>query len=116
MAATSLIMSNEVRMVTPELAELIGVRQLSWNIRDHFGHECALTRLNVARGQAFTPDNLKSLNIDRGAVDLAWTTMGDVLSRPVANAAIRAAYAGTPRPSAPLRHRLATLYAPSHPA
>src|SRR5258708_28127883 len=79
MAATSLIMSNEVRMVTPELAELIGVRQLSWNIRDHFGHECALTRLNVARGQAFTPDNLKSLNIDRGAVDLAWTTMGDVL-------------------------------------
>ncbi|HEX9465242.1 MAG TPA: hypothetical protein VGB82_21775 [Alphaproteobacteria bacterium] len=115
MAATSLIMSNEVRMVTPELAELIGVRQLSWNIRDHFGHECALTRLNVARGQAFTPDNLKSLNIDRGAVDLAWTTMGDVLSRPGANAAIRAAYDGTRRASVALRERLDRLYAAVEP-
>ena len=111
MAATSLVMSNEVRMTTPQLAELIDVRQLSWNVRDHFGHECALTRFNVGRGQAFTAANSKSLNLDRGAVNLAWQTMGDLLSRPGAPAAVRQAYESAHQANLQLAQQLDGFYA-----
>ncbi len=62
MSASSLMMSNEARMITPTVAELISIRQLSWNVRDYSGNECGSTRVNVARGQAFTPDQTKALN------------------------------------------------------
>ncbi|MBV8535880.1 MAG: HAMP domain-containing protein, partial [Alphaproteobacteria bacterium] len=111
MAATSLMMSNEVRMTTPALAELINVRQLSWNVRDRFGHECATTRFNVGQGKPFTPDGLKTLYLDRGAVALAWQTMGDILSRPGSPVAVRQAYESAHQTNEALRQRLDDLYA-----
>jgi methyl-accepting chemotaxis protein len=110
MSASSLMMSNEARMITPAVAELISLRQLSWNVRDYSGNECGATRTNVARNQAFTPDQARALNNNRGAVNLSWQLMGETLSRPGADAGLRRAYEDTKKASMALREKLDAIY------
>ena len=111
MSTSSLMMSNEARMITPAVAELISIRQLSWNVRDYSGNECGSTRVNVARGQPFTPEQAKALNSNRGAVNLSWQLMGETLSRPGADAGLRRAYEETKRAAMSLREKLDGIYA-----
>ncbi len=92
MSVTSLMMANEARMSSPQIAELIGVRQLSWHIRDYTGRECSQTRSNVPTGKTFTADGIRLLNSNRGATDLAWMNLGETLARPGALPAMREAY------------------------
>jgi methyl-accepting chemotaxis protein len=91
MTATSLFTANEVRMATPALAEFIGIRQLSWDIRDFIGRECSLTRGNIATGKAFTPEQEKLINSQRGSANLAWQLLGETLSRQGAAPSLRQA-------------------------
>lgn len=92
MSATSLMMANEARMTSPLASEMVGVRQLSWHIRDYTGRECSQTRSNVPTGKAFTADQLKLLHSNRAAADMSWFTLGELLARPGVAPALRNAY------------------------
>jgi methyl-accepting chemotaxis protein len=110
MAATSLIIANEVRMTTPALAEFIAVRQFSWNVRDNLGRECSLSRNNVSKGKPFTPDETKIVSNSRGSADLAWQQMSEILSRPGASARLRQAYDAAHGAAQALRQRMDGYY------
>lgn len=111
MSATSLFTANEVRMATPALAEFIQIRQLSWDVRDYFGRECALARLNVASGKPFTLDQAKTISINRGSGDLAWQIMGEFLARRDAPAVLRQGRETAYRGAKALREQLDGIYA-----
>ncbi len=111
MGETSLMMANEARMSSPQIAELTAVRQLSWNIRDYTGRECSQTRSNVPAGRAFNADGIRLLSGNRGAADLAWLTLGETLARPGAIPALREAYAGAQRAAKTARAEADALYA-----
>lgn len=111
MTTTSLYTANEVRMATPALAEFIEIRQLSWNVRDFFGRECSIARHNVADGKAFTPDEIKTIASNRGAGDLAWQILGEVLSRSSAAASLKQGLGAARSSAKTLRDQLDATYA-----
>jgi hypothetical protein len=45
--ATSAVVSNEVRILDPLIAELVQVRRFAWQIRDRYGIQCSIQRQNI---------------------------------------------------------------------
>ncbi len=110
MSASSLMMSNEARMITPAVAELISIRQLSWNVRDYSGNECGATRTNVARNQNFTPEQAKTLNNNLRGRQSFLAADGRNTVAPGADAGLRRANEETKKASTALRRLSDAIY------
>jgi methyl-accepting chemotaxis protein len=87
----SLAIANEARLTDPIIAELVAVRQAAWTMRYASGNECPLIRPLIANTRVLPPETRKQITLLRGTVDTAWRSIGDILSRPGAPAAVVAA-------------------------
>jgi methyl-accepting chemotaxis protein len=91
----SLYMDNSARMTDPAIAELIGVRQLAWTIRDYSGRECGTARPFVARSQPFAPQARDAVNDMRSRTDATLQELAGYVARPGIAPELSAAYATT---------------------
>jgi methyl-accepting chemotaxis protein len=87
----SLTIANEARLTDPVIAELVAVRQAAWTMRYAAGNECPVIRPYIANTQPFPSEARKQVATLRATVDTGWRSIGDILSRPGAPAALVAA-------------------------
>ena len=91
MSRLSLAIANEARLTDPIIAELVALRQAAWTMRYASGNECPLIRPFIANTRPLPPETRKQIAMLRATVDTAWRSIGDILSRPGAPAAVVAA-------------------------
>ncbi|WP_146617615.1 methyl-accepting chemotaxis protein [Rhodoplanes serenus] len=90
--SASTAVSNQVRMNSPQIAELVQVRRSAWLVRDRYGLQCSLVRANVENGQPMTDAQWVELGLLRGGVTAGLAGLEEVLARPAAPAAPTEAY------------------------
>jgi methyl-accepting chemotaxis protein len=87
------VVDNEARMSDPEIAELVGIRQLGWTARDFSGRECATGRVAVDKSAQLNPQQRDVIAGLRGQSTAGWDLLASLLTRPGAPAAIAEAAA-----------------------
>ena len=85
------VVDNEARMSDPQIAELVGIRQLGWTARDFSGRECATGRVAVDKSAQLTPQQRDVIAGLRGQATAGWDLLASLLTRPGAPIAIVAA-------------------------
>ncbi|MBE9604765.1 HAMP domain-containing protein [Acetobacteraceae bacterium H6797] len=93
LATLSEAISSEVRMTDGTLAELIAIRQASWDARSAYGQQCAPLRAVIAGGKAMNAEGLAEIERLRSRYGLAFEQLGTLLRRPGAPEALRSAVA-----------------------
>ena len=78
----SLAVGNNVRLLDPFVGEMIQVRRAAWMVRDRFGSQCSLLRPYVANNEPLTAEAFASWNQRKGAYQLMWQEIDDVMARP----------------------------------
>jgi methyl-accepting chemotaxis protein len=83
----SLNVAAEARIADPYVAELIGVRQIAWSLREAAGAECSSLRATVAANETFSSMNAATVGRLRGAGEAGFSHLKGLMVRP-----------GVPRP------------------
>jgi methyl-accepting chemotaxis protein len=79
--ATSAVVSNEVRILDPLIAELVQVRRFAWQIRDRYGIQCSIQRQNINTSKPLDDAQRATLTRNRGVVLAGWEGLEDMISR-----------------------------------
>ncbi|MDB5501107.1 MAG: chemotaxis protein [Tardiphaga sp.] len=78
----SLNVAAEARIADPYVAELVGVRQTAWSLREAAGAECSTLRPAVAANEGLSSTHLAAMGRMRGAGEAGWSSLKGVLVRP----------------------------------
>lgn len=62
----------------PVVAEMVQIRRTAWTIRDRYGLQCSLLRVNVDRGQLLSPRQAETWAGYRAVYQSAWRALDDV--------------------------------------
>ncbi len=79
--ATSAVVSNEVRILDPLIAELVQVRRFAWQIRDRYGIQCSIQRQNINQSKPLDETQRTTLTRNRGIVLAGWEGLDDLVTR-----------------------------------
>jgi methyl-accepting chemotaxis protein len=79
--ATSAVVSNEVRILDPLIAELVQVRRFAWQIRDRYGIQCSIQRQNINQSKPLDDTQRATLTRNRGIVIAGWEGLEDLVTR-----------------------------------
>ncbi|WP_341910094.1 methyl-accepting chemotaxis protein [Ferrovibrio terrae] len=79
--ATSAVVSNEIRILDPLIAELVQVRRFAWQIRDRYGIQCSIQRQNINQSKPLDDTQRATLTRNRGIVLAGWDGLEDQISR-----------------------------------
>ena len=88
--AASVAVSNGVRIGDAQIAELVQVRRVAWTIRDRYGLQCSVLRLNVETNTPLSMPVRDRWVGDRAVYLAAWQTLNELLSRPGTSKALLA--------------------------
>jgi methyl-accepting chemotaxis protein len=78
----SLSVAAEARIADPYVAELVGVRQIAWSIREAAGTECSAMRSTIAANESPSSKNVATIGRVRGAGESGWSYLKGVMVRP----------------------------------
>jgi len=81
LSQASVAVSNGVRIGDAQIAELVQVRRVAWTIRDRYGLQCSVLRLNVETNAPLTTMVRDRWIGDRAVYEAAWQTLDELLSR-----------------------------------
>jgi methyl-accepting chemotaxis protein len=87
----SVVLASEARAADAQVGELVSLRQLSWTARNHLGRECPIGRGPIAKGTRLPADARGEAHNIRGASNVAFSTMQEVLAGKNIPPAVRAA-------------------------
>ncbi|MEK9968822.1 MAG: methyl-accepting chemotaxis protein [Ferrovibrio sp.] len=79
--ATSAVVSNQIRILDPLIAELVQVRRFAWQIRDRYGIQCSIQRQNINTNKPLDDNQRATLTRNRGVVMAGWEGLDDMISR-----------------------------------
>ena len=79
--ATSAVVSNEIRILDPLIAELVQVRRFAWQIRDRYGIQCSIQRQNINTSKPLDDTQRTTLLRNRGIVAAGWDGLEDLITR-----------------------------------
>ena len=79
--ATSAVVSNEVRILDPLIAELVQVRRFAWQIRDRYGIQCSIQRQNINQSKPLDDTQRATLTRNRGIVIAGWEGLEELVTR-----------------------------------
>jgi methyl-accepting chemotaxis protein len=79
--AASGVVSNEIRILDPNIAELVQVRRFAWLIRDRYGLQCSLQRLNINTSKPLEDKQRQTLERNRGMVLAGWSGLEEIVTR-----------------------------------
>lgn len=82
LSAASVSVSNGVRIGDAQIAELVQVRRVAWTIRDRYGLQCSVLRLNVETNAPLSTLVRDRWISGRAVYSAAWQTLDELLSRP----------------------------------
>jgi methyl-accepting chemotaxis protein len=86
--ATSAVVSNQIRILDPLIAELVQVRRFAWQIRDRYGIQCSIQRQNINTNKPLDDNQRATLTRNRGVVVAGWEGLDDMIARNDAPASI----------------------------
>ncbi|MBB5046578.1 signal transduction histidine kinase/HPt (histidine-containing phosphotransfer) domain-containing protein [Rhodopseudomonas rhenobacensis] len=81
----SIAVGNSARMLDPEIAELVQLRQASYVIRERYGRPCSALRANVQRSLPLDREKLASWREGVGEYTARWRYLESYLNRPGAS-------------------------------
>ncbi|HEY0328019.1 MAG TPA: ATP-binding protein [Rhodopseudomonas sp.] len=81
----SIAVGNNARMLDPEIAELVQLRQSSYVIRERYGRPCSALRANVQRSLPLDRDKLATWREGVGEYTARWRYLESYLNRPGAS-------------------------------
>jgi len=81
LSEASVAVSNGVRIGDAQIAELVQVRRIAWTIRDRYGLQCSVLRLNVETNAPLSTPVRDRWVGDRSVYAAAWQTLDELLSR-----------------------------------
>ncbi|WP_319774032.1 ATP-binding protein [Breoghania sp.] len=97
--ATSVDVGTEINALTPALAELVTIRELSFSIRDRYSRQCSAFRRAIARDEPLTQAQRDLWQLDIGAYQELWrriaVTAAHLPQYPQLSEAVRAGTAAT---------------------
>ncbi|MFN4276077.1 MAG: methyl-accepting chemotaxis protein [Ferrovibrio sp.] len=79
--ATSAVVSNEIRILDPTIAELVQVRRFAWQIRDRYGIQCSIQRPNINQSKPLDDAQRATLTRNRGIVMAGWEGLEELVAR-----------------------------------
>jgi len=89
----STVVSNEIRMADPLIAEFVQVRRLGWQIRDKYGALCSLVRLNVEKSQPLDAKTRTTYDGNRAVIAGGFAGLDELLARTGASPQLTSAVA-----------------------
>jgi signal transduction histidine kinase len=89
LSTASAAVGNAVRMGDPIIAEMVQIRRIAWTIRDRYGLQCSMLRLNVDRSLPLDGAQLDLWHGNRAIYTAAWRTLDEFLLRPGVSSALR---------------------------
>ncbi|MET0967582.1 MAG: HAMP domain-containing methyl-accepting chemotaxis protein [Tardiphaga sp.] len=78
----SMSVASEARIADPYVAELVGVRQMAWSVREATGSECSSLRSTIAANEVLSSKNVATIGRVRGAGEQGWSYLKGVMARP----------------------------------
>ncbi len=88
LSAASAVVSNEVRMTDPAIAEMVQLRRAAWRVRDGYGAQCAMLRSEIPKNQKIDAATLAKWQVGRGNYMGAWSVSDELVARQAMPAAI----------------------------
>ncbi|MCQ4159844.1 methyl-accepting chemotaxis protein [Roseomonas sp. GC11] len=86
----SSVVSTRMRLIDGYFAELVQIRQQSWESRSYFGRQCSMLRAMVATSQPLTVPQQNELAAQRARAVIGLDALDDLLARPGASTTLRA--------------------------
>src|SRR3546814_18427076 len=75
------VVSNEIRILDPNIAELVQVRRFAWQIRDRYGLQCSQQRLNINTSKPLDDKQRQTRDRNRGMVLAGWSGLAESVAR-----------------------------------